>query len=59
MNVFNNGWMHGVGVLCVLYVLFGEMAIPKVTAFVILFIIAILEFCVAFNIPLFGHYFKQ
>ncbi|MDF2534177.1 MAG: hypothetical protein K0R18_334 [Bacillales bacterium] len=42
-DLFNNGWIHGVGVLCVLYVLFGGMSNVKVAAFIILILIAILE----------------
>jgi hypothetical protein len=58
MNVFNDGWMHWLGGLCVLYILFGSKSIPKAVAFVVLLVIAILEFCVAYNIPLFGHHWK-
>lgn len=44
MDVFNNGWIHAVGVLCVLYIIFGGEASVKIVSFVILLGIALLEF---------------
>jgi hypothetical protein len=49
MEIFNSGWMSWLGVLCVLYILFGSSQWTKVTAFIILLFIAGLELVVVMN----------
>ncbi|MNL99664.1 hypothetical protein D3C76_01500 [compost metagenome] len=49
MNVFDNGWVHAVGVLCVLYVIFGSDRKVKITSIIVVFLIAMIELEVTTN----------
>lgn len=57
MDVFDGGWIHAVGVLCVLYVLFGSDRKVKITSILVVFFIAMIELEVrtSFFTKLFGN----